>query len=48
MIDNEELLHKVRDILYKHINTELKKDNVLYTYFFDTTTINWVNIKKTL
>lgn len=46
MIDNEELLHKVRDILYKHINTELKKDNVLYTYFFDTTTINWVNIKK--
>lgn len=46
MTNYEELLHRTRDILYKHIKTELKKDNILYTYFFDTTTINWVNIKK--
>lgn len=45
MTNYEELLHRARDILYKHINTELKKDNI-YTYFFDTMTINWVNIKK--
>ena len=44
MTDREELLHRVKDILYKHIETEFMLRNKIM--WFGTTTINWVNIKK--
>lgn len=44
MTDHEELLHKVKDILYEYIRTEfMLRNKVMY---FGTMTINWVNIKE--
>ena len=44
MTNYEELLHRTRDILYKHIKTEFMLRNKIM--WFGTMTINWVNIKK--